>query len=284
MGKRLCIVYGNCQADALRRTLLGSPEFARTWTTARLPGVHEVESGDVPALRRLFGRADLVITQQVRDDYRQLPLGTAQVLAHVPASAQVLRYPSMYYEGLHPYHVYVHATGELGTPAPLTEGYHDLRHLYAASRGWDLDDAAAWLREFVGDATAVTRMAQTSLEQLIQRGGETDGPIGHVVSALGGASFHTVNHPSNRVLHESARALDCTTELLGLTRAPVDPTVLRALGHEVEDETPGWTVNGRRIGQQDVLAAHLEFYARRPEVVATGLEEHRARMEPLGLA
>jgi hypothetical protein len=293
--RKLAVVLGNCQADALSRILRNSPAFAAEYQLARIPGVHLARPAEVQPLHRLVGRADLVLTQQVRDGYRDLALGTDELLANARPGTRILRYPSMFYKGLHPYSVYVHATGQLGTMIAMTGGYHDLRHLYAASRGWDDAKAAAWLSEFESDPGQIRRLAEASLEELRRREPELDAGISHVVDGLGVGAFYTLNHPSNAVLATAADGLLAHLDMpavprvpgrehLGLFRAPVEPSVLRAQGKPVPAEEATWFILGKHYRQPVVLAAHLAYYRSRPEVLSAGLEEHAALMADLGLS
>jgi hypothetical protein len=67
-GRPLGLVHGNCQAEALRVLLAGSPTLP--WQLLRVPPVHELEAGDLPHLDRLLAGATLLLAQPVRDGYR----------------------------------------------------------------------------------------------------------------------------------------------------------------------------------------------------------------------
>ena len=55
--------------------------------------------------------ADLLVSQPVADDYHGLPIGTAQLVARLPAGARHVVVPIVRYAGLHPHHVVVHPPG-----------------------------------------------------------------------------------------------------------------------------------------------------------------------------
>ena len=48
----------------------------RPYRTVRIPPVHELERGDLTHLDALLAVTDVLVTQPVRADYRDLPLGT----------------------------------------------------------------------------------------------------------------------------------------------------------------------------------------------------------------
>src|SRR5690348_9219282 len=52
--KPIAIVYGNCQADALRRTLLTHPGMASTYHLLRLPAVHEITDRELDLIEKVL--------------------------------------------------------------------------------------------------------------------------------------------------------------------------------------------------------------------------------------
>jgi hypothetical protein len=287
-------VYGNCQAEALRQILELSPDFSRNYYAIPIPGAHEVTRAQLPALHMVVRRASVILTQRIRDDYRALPLGTNQVLTHARSDATILTYPSMFYRGLHPYLAYVHATGELGTPAPLTSGYHDLRFIYAAGRGMSDEAAREWLHEFTGDAGFIEEMASESLQSLRARERNLDLTVSAVIPGLADRSFWTLNHPSNAVLSEAARAAHrvlgtraaptaATDEMLTSLVAPVHAHIRVALGYPERAEDKGWSINGRQFSDVEVMSTHLGYYRRRPEVLLHAKKEHAVLLSRAGL-
>lgn len=114
----VALVHGNCQAESLRVLLAGSPTFP--YPLVRVPPVHELTADDLEPLSRLLPRTRLLLSQPVRDGYRDLQLGTSQL---VPGG-RVLRWPVIRYSVLHPYSAIVrHPSDQPGgadspTPRP----------------------------------------------------------------------------------------------------------------------------------------------------------------------
>ena len=297
---KVAVIYGNCQAEALLQVLKQRAEFTQQYQLVSIPPVQSLQSRDLHRVSSLVARADLFLTQPVRDDYRGLPIGSEQMRALLPEHATVLRFPSMFFAGLHPYHASVHAAGELGTALPLTESYHDLRHLAAA--GWGLGDDAAldWLHGFVGDAGVIRARAEEGVRVLAEREKSLDVGISAALQTLSWNSFHTLNHPSNEILAHVATAvqrqaglhsaLGCPApeysgpQILGFLRAPVEADVAASLGLTVPPGYSGWTSHGHALSADEVALTHLAWYRAHPGVVAAGLAEHRERMAELGLA
>lgn len=288
-------IYGNCQASALRTLLNTSDDFKNRYNVVRLPGAHEISPFQLTFMRRIFSRASIVLTQKIRNDYRGMQLGTDQLTEYVRSGAQILTYPSMFYKGLHPYLVYVHATGELGTPAPLTGGYHDLRFIHAASVGMSDSEAAVWLPNFSGTSDFIASTADASIEALRARDQDMDIPVSSVIRGLKERSFWTLNHPSNAVLgHAATIAHDLlgtekpkhlpVPELLASVVIPVHSDVRNTLQYRAAESEMKWVVGPRSYSDEEVLFAHLAFYRSRPEVLNSASQEHAVALSRAGLA
>lgn len=274
----LLLVWGNCQAEAMR--ILLSSDAAMPFRTVRIPPVHELESADLPHVDRLVRQTSVLLTQPVREGYRDLPLGVPDLTRALPPHAVVLRWPVLRYAALHPFQVIVRHPSDPAAVPDLVP-YHDLRTIVAFERGvrpgenWDLPVSDAGFRD----------AAQASLDELRRRESrDTDIAASDLFQSAGSRATHTINHPTNVVLTALAqRILDhldtaCTVgdpgrELLGGVRAPVERRVLRALGLP-GDARPDWTVDGSDVSSDVVHRAHLDWYAAHPQFVDAALARH----------
>ncbi|WP_235581523.1 WcbI family polysaccharide biosynthesis putative acetyltransferase [Rhodococcus sp. Leaf278] len=283
----LLLVWGNCQAEALRILLDSDP--AMPLRTVRIPPVHELESSDLPYVDRLVGRASVLLTQPVRAGYRSLPLGVPDLTETLPRGATVVRWPVLRYAGLHPFQVIVrHPSDPAAVPSLVP--YHDLRTILAADSGLGENDD--WDRSVSGDG--LRHAAEASLGELRRRESrDTDIAASDLFADAGRAATHTINHATNVVLTALAqRVLDqlgtgCTAadpgrELLGGVRAPVEQRVLDALDLD-GDSRPEWSVDGTPHSPSSVHRAHLRWYAAHPEFVDAALERHAELIRILGL-
>lgn len=270
-GRPLVLVHGNCQAESLRVLLALDPDSPVR--TVRVPPAHELEAEDVPRLHRLLARTDVVVAQPVRDGYRDLPLGTAQVHAAARPGARLVVFPVVRWAALHPFQVIVRA----GAGEPPVVPYHDLRTLSAAAGGPVVPE--------VPRPEAVRAVREESLRQLRARQ-EAHGALDvtDLLLAAGAEACHTVNHPGNPVLRGLAgRVLDACglpaevadpgRVLLNSVHAPVLPETLAALGLAGEPR-PDWTVAGERVPDAVVREAHARWYAEHPGVAEAGLQRH----------
>ncbi|WP_139977364.1 WcbI family polysaccharide biosynthesis putative acetyltransferase [Nocardioides litoris] len=275
------VVLGNCQAES-HRLLLDAGDLE----SERLPAVHELTPADVEPLRALLRRTDLLLTQPVADDYRGLPVGTDQLREHLPASARVALVPSVRYAGLHPFHLLVHPPG-LEQPDPPVVPYHDVRTVLAAA-GRPVDPA--WRLS----PDAVRAVAAASVAELQRREVRHGTVVVHDLLVRPTAdSMRTINHPGNTVLEPLAARLRAALglppappgvrrPLLAGIHAPLLPEVVAAHGLAATPTT-AWTIEGRTVAVDEAAAAHLAWYAARPEMLAAALERAAPVVRLLGL-
>ncbi|RBY81427.1 hypothetical protein DQ239_02245 [Blastococcus sp. TF02-09] len=276
----LALVHGNCQAESLRVLLDGDASPVRT---VRVPPVHELTAADLPHLDRLLAEVDVLVAQPVRDGYRGLPLGTAEVLGRAGRRPRIVVVPIIRWAALHPFSVIVRSPA--GDP-PLVP-YHDLRTLALAAGRPALPESPS------PDAVrAVRALSVRELHARQERHGAL--PVVDLLEAAGSGAVHTVNHPGNEVLTGLTRRVlaaaglpgepaDPRRTLLDSVHTPVLPAVLAALGLGGAGRDH-WLVHGRPLPDADVRAAQLRWYADHPGVAAAGLDRHAEAAAVLGTA
>ena len=284
----LWLVHGNCQAEALR-VLLATATGAG-FATVRIPPVHELTAADLPHLDALLARTTVLLSQPVRDDYRDLPLGTAQLASRVPDGGRVLRWPVVRIGQLHPYQVIVRHPRDRSLGPPVV-AYHDLRTVVAARGRGELGPLAP------ADAPpqAYRDAAAVSVAELARReAAQCDVGVSDVLAAAGAGAAHTLNHPGNAVLTVLARRVqdalgepvdvgDPGRDLLGGVRAPLEPAVLAALGLDPAAARPNWLVGGAPVEAQHVHRVQGAFYRADPGWLDAAQARHADRMALLGL-
>lgn len=286
-GPPLLVVYGNCQAESIRVLLGGSESL--DMQTVRVPPVFELTSDDLPFLRRLLARTQVLISQPVHDDYHEMPLGAAQLAAMMPAGGRVLRWPVLRYAGFHPFQTIIRDPRDPGRDPPVVP-YHDLRTVASARQGVDL-------AAFAGSVTACDEVAAASRAELHRREEkDCDITISDVFDDPAAGDMATINHPGNRVLIELARriqlaldrpadAADPGRRLLGEVVAPAEPSALAALGLPTDGGNGSdWLVGGQVVTAASIHDAQLLWYLENPWIVDAGYLRHRETLETLGLA
>lgn len=279
----LLVVHGNCQAESLR--VLTTAALAGQVRSVRIPPVFEVTGEQVPLLQDLLRRTEVFITQPIVDDYRDLPLGTQQVRALLPAGARVAVLPVLRWSALMPTHAIIRAAG-VGDPPGVP--YHDLRVVAAAAAGLPSVELAP------PAAQAVRELAEVNREQLrIRQEHHGTVEVIDLFEAAGAQAAWTINHPGNPVLIGVAqRALerlglsgtvtDPGRTLLRTTSAPIAAQTLTALGLPGEPRD-GWVHQDQQFTETQIAELQLAWYAAHPQVVQAGLIRHRQALEILGL-
>ena len=273
-------VLGNCQAEALRVAV----STAGAVDSVRMPPVHELTEQDLPHLDRVLGWLDVLVAQSVRDGYRGLPVGTAQVAARAGPGTRTVRVPNYFSTVLYPEQVLVRDESP-GVVDPPVVPYHDVRRL---------GRAAGWRGPAEAPAAAVRRSASASLEELRRRERDQGSlVVSDAVAEAGATGGWTVDHPGNPVLLVLAqRVVDAVVGpgesvhdpgrvLLGSVRTPLRGTVLEALGLPGEPRT-SWVVDDEELADEQVGAAHERFYADHPRVVEVGVARKEAVLRGLG--
>lgn len=267
--ERFGVVLGNCQAESLR-LVIDSAEHR----FVRVPPVHEMQAADVVRLHEVVRSAGIVVSQPIRDDYRDLPLGTRQIAALT--DARMLTVPPVRFAGLHPFQAAIRVPGVEGDP-PIV-AYHDVRTLAAAA---GIPVAAALHPD------AVRAVGRSSIDTLRLREKSADVPVSDLFDAVTADHARTVNHPGNSVwLPLGARVLrtlgldDGPTNpgrpLLDAVHAPLSPEVVEAWSLP-DRPRAHWLVDGAAVDDAEVRAAHAQWYAAHPDFVAVAVE----RLAPL---
>ncbi len=287
MTGRAVVVWGNCQAPPLA-ALLRAPLAEHGLDVLDVPTVFEATAAQVAWVRDQLGRAAVLLTQPIRDEYRHAGCGSEQLAALVPPAGRVVRLPSVIHTGWFPYQSNGHDADGVRVPGPLVE-YHDLRLVAAAAAG----QAAADVLErwpVAAPADGIRAAAAASVAELERREVGTDVVISDLVDTPD--AMFAMNHPANVTL--AALATRVLTHLgftgsvtvperqfLGAIRTPVDDHVVTA--RSAGTAHPDWVVGREQVGWSAVVEAHLALYAARPEIVADARRRFADRLELLAL-
>ncbi|QPK82875.1 hypothetical protein G7Y29_08395 [Corynebacterium qintianiae] len=276
-------VVGNCQAESTRKLLMSSGKFE----SERIKPVHELAAEDMGWFNELLARTDVLVTQPIRDGYRGLPVGTSQMLAQLPQGAVHAVVPVLRFDALMPYQAIIRDPAEPSLSPPVVP-YHDLRILAAAANGLDepvdaSPSPAALRRAATMSVAEIRSREQRHFSVVISDYLETI-PV-----------WHTVNHPDNATLRVLAQRVlsslgingEVTSpdyEMLGELDAPIEQASATALGVQVAGRTQWVHRTKGAISREEIQSQQLEFYRRRPALVAHGMQRHAQRLTNLGLA
>jgi len=266
------VVVGNCQAESLRLVISSDRLPA-----IRIPAVHELDADEVSRLHALLAGASFLVSQPIRDDYRGLALGTAQLRTSLPAGARVVLVPAVRFAGLHPFQAVLRLPAFPEDP-PLV-AYHDVR---------TVAEAAGLRVPAHLPATAVHAVAGASVAELRRREAlGLDVAASDLFAPVVEDLARTVNHPGNALflplgerivaaLGAPGHVVDPGRPILASVRAPLESWVVDAWGLDAEPR-PDWVVGGETLPADAVREAHLAYYAKRPALLAAVVD----RMAPL---
>ncbi|MDO4916894.1 MAG: WcbI family polysaccharide biosynthesis putative acetyltransferase [Rothia sp. (in: high G+C Gram-positive bacteria)] len=271
-------VIGNCQGESLRILLASSGAV----DSFRIPPVHEWTASDLEYVRATIAETDVLISQPIRDNYRNLPCGTAQLAKYLPAHGRLITYPVLRFNALNPYIAIIRSPNDPSLNPPVVP-YHNL----------------AYVAEFAGlkrvREVDYQACARQSISQLATR--EQAHNCVKISDTLAPTPvWHILNHPNNATLIELARrvlreitpdlsqpTLDAVTadhELLGHLQSPIDPAAAEFFGVKVR--RPVWTLGGEEISEHEIYKQQMAFYRDHPEVVEAGLARHQELLHHLG--
>jgi len=281
----LLVVWGNCQAEAVRVLLSGSPSL--DFRTVRIPPVFELTKPDIGHLVRLMARTQLLLTQPVKDHYRDLPLGSGEVAAMMAQGSTVLRWPVVRYSGYHPFQAIIRdPLDELGDPPVVP--YHDLRTLASARHGRDLLGAEVSIdgvRTVIEDSKSELHRRERTMCDVV---------ISDLFDEPEPGDMFTINHPGNRVLVELVRRVQRALgspadaaapgrDLLGEVSAPIPAAAVAVLGL-TGGASSTWRVRGVDVPDTEVHRVQWRWYLDNPRMIEAGCARHRRTLEILGLA
>lgn len=271
-------VIGNCQGESLRILLTSSGAV----DSFRIPPVHEWTANDLAYVRAALAETDVLISQPIRDNYRDLPCGTQQLAQHLPAHGKLILYPVLRFNALNPHIAIIRSPKDPSLNPPVVP-YHNL----------------AYVAEFAGlkqvREADYQACAEQSISQLATR--EQAHDCVTISDTLASTPvWHILNHPNNATLVELARralkeitpdlsqgALDAVGadhELLGHLQSPIDPVAAEFFG--VDERRAVWTLGGEEISEHEIYEQQMAFYREHPEVVEAGLARHQELLHHLG--
>lgn len=278
----VAVVMGNCQAESLRVMLHGAGLH-----TVRIPAVHELVATDIPHLHRLLERTTLLVSQPVRDDYHELPLGLRQLEARLTGRHRTVVVPVIRFAGLYPTHAIIRPPSDLSLTPPIV-AYHELRTLVEASGGPRLLPDGLTSRQ-------IQAIAEDSIAELVRREAAFDTVrVSELFAAPAFELMRTLNHPGNAVFRQVAARVrqragliehdvDPGRPLLNAVHAPRERAVIEHFGLETEPDDD-WIVDGLPVSADTVRQAHLGWYREHPDAVTAGLARHARALEILAKA
>lgn len=267
-------VFANCQGLALATVLMSNRYFAKLYTFTRLPAVQTLTEADVPKVENLFAQCDLVIFQNVRENYKIPELSTARLLQKIRPDALAISFPSLYFNGYFP-----HIDNMQGVKSILNL-VHDYFIVFAFLQGMTISQA----QEFINQddlyspqlSTSLFRESLTALQER-ENSLHTDCVITSYLEKEYSSVklFNQFNHPSIEVfLHlaqqicdklqiETEFDLDAIMETYKLDRisTPIYPSTHRHLKLNFKEEFGSYATIQGPMSQEKVIEEYYKTYS-----------------------
>jgi Polysaccharide biosynthesis enzyme WcbI len=197
-----CLVYGNCQAMAIKSFLSKHPDFVSMYEISEVKPVHLLTQEDVLTLEKTIAEIDLFIHQPVSDDYKGIhQLSSRYIKSQLKSSCKVLSFPVAYFTGYHPEITYLKDRNKIVVSKPFP--FHDLNILKLYAEGKSIDRT---IEEIEGEAFYSAEYLQNNLSKTLDNLEVRESNLDVILSKFIRENFrekllfHTFNHPSSIVL------------------------------------------------------------------------------------
>ena len=104
-GKKVAIIFGNCQTDKLRAFFLNNKIFSDRYFVVNIPAIYSYLNDKIIGYfqENFWSLCDLFISQRVRKDNKYSPLvATQDIPSRLPESAKIVWIPNVYFDGYFP--------------------------------------------------------------------------------------------------------------------------------------------------------------------------------------
>lgn len=267
-------VFANCQGVVLANVLMNNRYFAEQYNFARLKSVQTVTEADVPKVESVFAQCDLVLFQNVRENYRISGCATTRLLQKVRPGALALSFPSLYFNGYFP-----HLDNMSGIKSILNL-VHDYFIVFAFLQGMSVSQAQELInQDDLYSPQLSTALFDESLSVLEAREKslQTDCVVtSYLAKEYSSAKlFNQFNHPSIEVFLHVARQicdklqipaefdLDAIMENYSLDKisTPIYPSTYKNLGLNFKEEFGSYATIVGPMPQEKVIEEYYKTYA-----------------------
>ena len=200
--KKKCLIYANCQGDALKVFLPKVKQFDNEYEIIDLKPVHKLSKDDIPLLETLIKETDLFIHQPIADNYKNLrQLSSNYLKSKLQKKAKSISFPNIYFTAYNP-----ELTGlknENGMPIMSPFSYYDYNILYLLAAGKSIQQAVSLIKmDNFYSKDFLKNVYESSLSILSNREDDLDIKVVSYIERYFKEKklFHTYNHPKNVLL------------------------------------------------------------------------------------
>lgn len=271
-----CLVYGNCQAMALKGLLKQNPKFKKYYEIVDCKSVYLLNKEDLPNQELIISDVDLLIHQPVSDNYKGLyQLSTNYLKSKLKQNAKVVSFPVAYFTGYNPELVYLKNNSGQRISQPFT--YHDTNIMKFYLMGKSVNETITLIqsKDFYQFYDIQNNLENTLLN-LEQREIDLDIKLSLFIreNYKKNRLFYTFNHPSFVILKYIAnsifKALDIdknenffdifgSIEIFGNSSFPIYPSLYSGL--ELQFSTSNSYIFERQTYlMKDVVELYFKVY------------------------
>jgi len=239
-----CLVYGNCQAAAVKTYLQKNSTVASAYRFVDVKPVHLLSKIDIPFLNQVISEIDLMIYQPVSDNYKGIyQLSTRYLKDKLKSDCQVISFPVVYFTGYNPEVIYLKDLN--GTVISEPFAYHDVNILRLFAQGKSVRDIVTIIQsdEFY-NSSFVKKQLNNTISNLNVRENEIDQRLSPFIqdNFRNERLFHVFNHPSKTILSFIANLIlerlgikdrsfniSSNADILSKNSLPIYPSIIKYL-------------------------------------------------------
>jgi hypothetical protein len=271
-----CMIYGNCQAMAMKLFLSKYPAFSKEYVIIDIKPVHLLDKDDLPFLESATLSLDLFIHQPVSDNYKGMPqLSTKALINRLPGSCQVVSFPVAYFTGYHPEITCLR--DENGPVKNDPFPYHDINFLRLYHQGKTIQE----ILDIINDNDLYTESyIQTNLDKTLATLRSRENSLTVKLSDFierefrNVKLFHSFNHPSKEILeflfesilkdvgiHVEIKlsSLLKNIDVLAQTSFPIHQSLHNKAGLNFWSD-PNYQIANRKYSQEEAIKLYYDFY------------------------
>lgn len=278
-GKRKkCLIYGNCQVRSLAKILASHQAFAEQYQILPIRTVYDILPSEIDTLLKCIEITDLLIYQPVKETYRSMPeLSTKFLQGRLRPHALALGFPSLYFSAYSPEIFYLYNTAKQVYQGPASD-YHNLYVFKSYLEGHAVQETLNTLsRSDLLDSNITEKILAANLAELESREQE------HSLISISGfirehyqteRLFHTMNHPSARVVEHLASSIlkliglpesspRSFPDILGHTFFNIHPAIYQHLRLRFANP-PSAKITNEGVDLREMVERFFRFYDKTP--------------------
>lgn len=284
---KTCLIYGNCQAAAIRTYLQKNATFASTYRMIDIKPVHLLTKSDIPYIDQVIAETDLLIYQPVSDDYKGVyQLSTRYLKDHLKSGCQQISFPVAYFTGYNPEVTYLKDINGSQITKPFI--YHDINILDLFDQG----KSSREILEIIQDDDFYTlfsaeKQFNDTLDSLKLREAGLDIQLSEFVKNNFGKErlLHVFNHPNKTILSLIASSMlehlgindrhiriGPNADILSKNAFPIYPSLIKHLNIQFPCDFV-YRFENKVYSAEETVQLFTDFYAENREMVRYNIKK-----------